>query len=108
LEIVVDHPFISPLNRLQVVERRCGYGGSNEAVAIERHSLGEEQMLEPVALLQRGLHPEVRGTRQDTLGERQDALDVEFVELRGVPVHAEQRELLAQLLRVPVVDVDVD
>lgn len=44
---------------------------------------------------------------QDALGKGQDALDVEFLDLGGM-VDAQQRELLAQLLGVAVVDVDVD
>ena len=44
--------FHFPLNRLQVVERPCGYGGSNEVAAVERHPLGKEQLLEPLALRQ--------------------------------------------------------
>lgn len=45
---------------------------------------------------------------QDALGKGQDALDVEFLDLGGMAVDAQQRELLAQLLGVAVVDVDVD
>ena len=40
------------LNRLQVVERPCGYGGSNKAGAVERNSLRKEQLLEPLALVE--------------------------------------------------------
>ena len=40
--------FHFPLNRLQVVERPCGYGGSNEVAAVECHSLRKEQLLEPL------------------------------------------------------------
>ena len=99
---------IPTVNLPQVTERRCGYYGSNKAGAVERDSLGEEELLEPLALVERRLQPQVGGARQKAFCERQDALHVEFVELRGVPVDAEQRELLAQLLGVPVVDVDVD
>jgi len=64
--------------------------------------------LEPLALFERRLHPQVGRQRQNPFCERQDALHVEFVKLRGVTVDPEQRQLLAQLLGVPVVGVDVD
>ena len=65
-------------------------------------------MLEPLALVERCLHPEVRGARQNAFCERQDALYIEFIELAGVTVHPGARELLAQFLGVAVVGLDVD
>jgi hypothetical protein len=52
--------------------------------------------LEPLALVERRLHPEVRGARQNAFRKRQDALHVEFFELAGVTVIgsvAERREM---------------
>ena len=60
---LVHHPFISGLDFPQVAEGRCGYAGSNKAFSVERDSLGKEQLLEPLALLERCLHPEVGGAR---------------------------------------------
>jgi hypothetical protein len=37
--------------------------------------------LEPLALFERSLHPQVRGARQNAFRERQDALHVDFFEL---------------------------
>jgi hypothetical protein len=54
--------------------------------------------LEPLALIERGLHPEVGRTRQNTFCEREDPLHIEFFELAGVTVDPRQRELLAQFL----------
>ena len=51
--------FIFSLNRPQAAESECGCGGSNKAVSIERDSLWKEQVLEPLALLERCLHPEI-------------------------------------------------
>jgi hypothetical protein len=55
--------FIPCLNRPQVAESRCGYCGSNKAVSIERNSFRKEQLLEPLALIERRLHPQVGGAR---------------------------------------------
>ena len=49
---LVHHPFISPLNRLQVAEGRRGYGGSNKAFSVERDSVWKEQLLEPLPLFE--------------------------------------------------------
>jgi hypothetical protein len=73
--------FIPTFNRPQVAEGRCGYAGSNKAFSVERNSVGKEQLLEPLALLERRLHPQVCGARQNTFCERQDAFHVEFFEL---------------------------
>ena len=78
------------------------------AISVERNSPRKEQSLEPLPLFERRLHPEVGCARQDALSECQDALRVEFLDLGGMAVHAQQRELLAQLLGVAIVDVDVD
>ena len=67
--------------RPQVAEGRRGYAGSNKAFSVERDSVGKEQLLEPLALFERRLHPQVGGARQNAFCERQDALYVEFIEL---------------------------
>ena len=61
----------------------------------ERNSVRKEQLLEPLTLLERRLHPEVGGTRQNAFRECQDALYVEFIELPRVTVDPSERELLA-------------
>jgi hypothetical protein len=45
--------------------------------------------LEPLALFERRLHPQVRRSRQNPFCERQDAFHVEFVQFRGVTVDPE-------------------
>ncbi len=78
------------VNRPQVAEGRCGYAGSNKAFSVERDSVRKEQLLEPLPLFERRLHPEVGGARQNAFCERQDALYVEFIELAGVTVDPER------------------
>ena len=48
----------------QVVEGRCGCAGSNKANSVERDSVWKEQLLEPLPLFERGLHPQVGGARR--------------------------------------------
>jgi hypothetical protein len=84
------------------------YTGSNKPISVEAHSIREEQLLEALSLIERRLHPQVRGTRQHALCEGQDALYVELFEFAGVLVDLQQRELLAQLVFVTVIRVDVD
>jgi hypothetical protein len=62
---LVHQTFIRSLNRPQVAEGRCGYAGSNKAFSVERNSLWKKQLLEPLALLERRLHPQVGGARQN-------------------------------------------
>jgi hypothetical protein len=50
--VLVHHPFISILNRPQIAEGRCGYGGSNKTVSVERESVWKEQLLEPLPLFE--------------------------------------------------------
>ena len=78
-----NHPFIATLDRPQVAQGRRGYAGSNNPFSVERDSVGKEQLLEPLPLFERRLHPQVGGARQNTFCERQDALHVEFIELAG-------------------------
>jgi hypothetical protein len=59
----VHQPFISIVDRPQVAEGRCGYAGSNKAFSVERDSVCKEQLLEPLALFERCLHPEVGDAR---------------------------------------------
>ena len=49
-EHLVHQTFIPTLNRPQVAECRCGYGGSNKAVSVERDR--KEQLLEPLPLFE--------------------------------------------------------
>jgi hypothetical protein len=100
--------FISCLDSSQVAESSCGCAGSNKAISVERDSVGKEQLLEPLSLIERRLNPQIGGARQNAFCEGQDALHVEFFELAGVAVDASERELLAQFLGVAVVRLDVD
>ena len=49
-------------------------------------ALGEEQLLQALLVVERGLHPQVGGARQNAFCERQDAFYVEFVDPFGVVV----------------------
>jgi hypothetical protein len=71
-DVLVHQTFIPALDLPLVAEGRCGYGGSNKAVSVERNSLGKEQLLEPLALFERRLYPQVRGARQNAFSERQE------------------------------------
>jgi hypothetical protein len=51
---------------------------STTPLAVEGHSRGEEQLLEPLPLLERRLHPEISGAGQNPRCECQDAPHVEF------------------------------
>ena len=53
------HSFISTLGRRQVVEKWCRYGGSIESISVVRDSFREEQLLQPLLVVERRLHPEV-------------------------------------------------
>ena len=77
--------------------------GFQQGLSVERHSVWKEQLLEPLALLERRLHPQVGGARRNSFCECEDALYVEFFELAGVTVDPGERELLPQFLGVPVV-----
>ena len=67
---LVHQTFIPSLNRPQA-ESGCGYAGSNKAFSVERDSVRKEQLLEPLALFERRLRPQVGGARQNALCERQ-------------------------------------
>jgi hypothetical protein len=56
---LVHHSFIPIVDRPQVAEGRCGYAGSDKGFSVERDSVGEKQLLEPLSLLERRLHPQV-------------------------------------------------
>jgi sarcosine oxidase delta subunit len=47
----------------QVIERVCGYGGSNKLFSVERNTITEEQLLQPLLLIERRLQPEIRRSR---------------------------------------------
>ena len=51
--------FLSTLIRRQVVEKWCRYGGSIESISVVRDSLREEQQLQSLLVIERGLHPQV-------------------------------------------------
>jgi hypothetical protein len=55
-----------------------GYAGSNKAVSIERHSVGKDELLEPLPRLEACTHKSCE--RQNVL-RRQDAFYVEFFEM---------------------------
>jgi hypothetical protein len=73
--------FISSLDFPQVAESRCGCAGSNKPISRRTRFRQEEQLLEPLSLVEGSLHPEVGGTRQEAFCKRQDAFHVEFFEL---------------------------
>jgi hypothetical protein len=82
----VHQTFISGSDFPQVAEGRCGYAGFNKAISVERDSIRKEQLLEPLTLVERRLHPQIGGARQNPFCERQDAFYVEFIDLAGVRV----------------------
>ena len=92
----------------QVLERVGRYGGSNKLFSVERYTITEEQLLQPLFLIERGLHPEVRRPRQNAFCERQDALHVEFLKVDGMFVDLRERELLAEPVSLPLVARQVD
>ncbi len=73
--------FIFGFDSPQVAEGRRGCAGSNKAISVECNSVWKEQLLEPLSLIERRLHPEVGGARQNAFCEGQDAFHVEFFEL---------------------------
>jgi hypothetical protein len=97
-------PFIG----LQVPEKRRGYGGSIESNSVVRDPLGEKQLLQALAVVERRLDPEVRDARQDAFRERQDAFYVEFLDRLRVVVDLRQRQFLAELVALAAVGVEVD
>lgn len=46
-----------------VSERVGGYPGSNKLFSVERNALRKKQLLKPLSLIQRSLHPQVRRSR---------------------------------------------
>ena len=59
-------------------------------------------------MIQRRLHPKVRGARQNAFCERQDALYVEFFHRFGVVVDLGERQFLAQFVALPFIARQVD
>ena len=57
------HFILRAVNGGQVLERVGGYGGSNKLFSVERDTITEEQPLQPLLLIERGLHPQIRGSR---------------------------------------------
>ena len=49
----------STLKRRQVLEKCCRCGGSIESISVVRDSFREEQLLQSLLVIERGLHPEV-------------------------------------------------
>jgi len=70
----------------RVLERVGRYGGSNKLFSVERYTITEEQLLQPLFLIERGLHPEVRRPRRNAFCERQDALHVEFLKVECLSI----------------------
>jgi hypothetical protein len=66
--VLVHQTFISGSDFPQVAEGRCGYAGSNKAISVERDSIRKEQLLEPLTLVERRLHPQICST--DSLRSR--------------------------------------
>jgi hypothetical protein len=99
---------MSTLRRRQVVEkwRRCG--GSIESISVVRDSFREEQLLQPLLVVERRLDPQVRGARQNAFCEGQDALYVEFIDGFGVVIDLGERQLLAEPVALPFVALRVD
>jgi hypothetical protein len=62
-------------------ERTGRYGGSIEALAAERDPVREEQLLQTLPVIERGLDPQISRARQNPLCKGQDALHVEFFDL---------------------------
>ena len=56
-----------------------------QAISVERDSIRKEQLLEPLTLVERRLHPQLGRARQNPFCERRDAFYVEFIDLAGVP-----------------------
>ena len=52
------HFILRVLDSSQVIERVGGYGGSNKLFSVERDTITEEQLLEPLLLSERRLHPQ--------------------------------------------------
>jgi hypothetical protein len=78
--------FIDLFTSRQVLEKRRSYRGSTKSISVERDSFREEQLLQSLFVVERRLHPQVRGTRQNALRKRQDAFHVKFVDCLGVVV----------------------
>lgn len=86
----------------------CGYGGSIESNPVKRDPFGKEQPLQPLLLIERGLHPQVRRPRQDALSEGQKALHVKFFQLLGLSVDLCEGQFLADLVALAFVGALVD
>ena len=53
------HSFINALRRRQVFEKWCRYGGSIESISVVRDPFREEQLLQPLLVVERRLDPQV-------------------------------------------------
>jgi hypothetical protein len=49
----------SSVFKAEVLEEWCRYGGSIESISIERHAFRKKQLLKPLLVVERRLHPEV-------------------------------------------------
>lgn len=56
-------------------------GGSNEPTTAERDPRGKNQPLKPLLLVERRLDPHVRRARENALSERQESVNVGFLQL---------------------------
>ena len=92
--------FFGPFTGLQVLEKQSGWGGSIEPISVVRHAVWEEQLLQALLVVERGLHAQVGSTRQNVFCERQDAFDVEFVDRLGVIGRSSTASALREACRV--------
>jgi hypothetical protein len=79
-----------------------------ELISIERDPVRKEQPLEALLLIEGGLHPEVRGARQNALCERQDARHVDFLDGLGVAVDLGERQVLPKPVPLAPIARQVD
>jgi hypothetical protein len=49
---LASQTFLFGLDLPQVAEGRCSCAGSNKAISVERDSVGKEQLLEPLSLVE--------------------------------------------------------
>ena len=57
------HFILRALRGSQVIERVGPYGRSNKLFSVERDTITEKQLLQPLLLIERRLHPQIRRSR---------------------------------------------
>src|SRR5215207_2154568 len=70
----------------------------NKSRSVGRDSFRKEQLLPPLLLVERRLHPEVCCAQQNAFCEGRNTLDIEFFDRLGVMINLGDRQLLAQLI----------